>query len=217
MDKNKSSKIIAIIALIVAVIGLSLGFAAFSRVLTIKSSAEVTPDETEFANNVKFVTSDGEGSTVTGSNTGNATSEEATLVDNQISNIKAHFTKPGQSVTYSFKVKNESSYDAYLKSITFDNATSGTSAIKCTEKEGTTASLVEAACRGIKVTVTVGTDPKAVATNGSNDEIDEHKLAKNTDETVTVKIEYEVGSEVADGNFDVAIGDIKLNYSTQDN
>ncbi len=218
MDKNKGTKIIAIIALIVAVIGLSLGFAAFSSILTIQSSAEVTPDETDFSNNIKFVTTEGSGNSVTASGQG-ATGDNATLGDSQISNIKAHFTKPGQSVTYSFKVKNESSYDAYLKSIIFGNANGDSKPIVCKAADGTDASLVEEACKGIYVTVTVGEGDgtKAVATNGSNDEIDEHKLAKKLgEEPVTVKIEYKTGSGVADGKFDVVIGDVKLNYSTQD-
>ncbi len=212
MEKNKGTKIIAIIALIVAVIGLSLGFAAFSSILTIQSSAEVKPNESDFK--VVFATSTDSGTTVTATPTGEgASGDSATISDTQITGLKAKFTKPGQSVTYTFKAKNVSNYDAYLKSINF----SGTP-ISCSPETGTTANLVTEACKGIHVTVTVGADnAKAVASDGSNGAIDNHKLAKQTGtEPVTVKIEYRTGSGLADGKFNVTIGDVKLNYSTQD-
>ena len=48
MEKDRSTKIIAIAALLIGIVGLSLGFAAFSNTLTISSSAEVTPDQSAF-------------------------------------------------------------------------------------------------------------------------------------------------------------------------
>jgi hypothetical protein len=50
MERN--SKVIAIVALCIGVVGLSLGFAAFSNTLTISSSATVAPDASTF--NVDF-------------------------------------------------------------------------------------------------------------------------------------------------------------------
>ena len=41
MSENKGYKVIAIAALVFGVIGVTLGYAAFSSTLTIKSSAEV--------------------------------------------------------------------------------------------------------------------------------------------------------------------------------
>ena len=217
MEKNKSTKIISIIALIVAVIGLSLGFAAFSRVLTIQSSATVNPSSSDFV--VKFSTSDSEqkDGQVTGSGNG-ATAEAATISGTQITGLKAKFTKPGQSVTYSFYARNESDYNAYLKSINIANAGSGSTTISCSAISDASPTLVQAACKGIHVTVTVGegSGKQGIATDNSNDSIDGHLLAKKTgSEPVVVKIEYN-GTDVADGDFNVTIGDITLNYSTQD-
>ena len=220
MERDRNAKILAVIALTVAVIGLSIGFAAFSQTLTIKSSADVKPDETEFTSNVKFTTEAGlaEG-TVTATNEG-ATSEDANLTATVIQDIKVHFTKPGQSSTYKFKVKNESPYDAYLRSVTFKNADGGATPIKCTkvthpeeEEKDALDSDVTAACTGIKVTVTVGGE----SYSESNATISAHKLAKTTgEEEASVKIEYEAGSGVADGDFTVAIGDIELTYASRD-
>ena len=55
MERDRSAKIIAIVALCVAVVGLSIGFAAFSNNLTIKSNATVTPNQNDF--DVNFSTS----------------------------------------------------------------------------------------------------------------------------------------------------------------
>ena len=48
MRRRQKTKTVAIIALTISVLGLTLGFAAFSNVLTISSSATVTPNESDF-------------------------------------------------------------------------------------------------------------------------------------------------------------------------
>ena len=55
MERDRSAKIIAIVALCIAIVGLSIGFAAFSSNLTISSSANVKPDPSSF--DVNFSTS----------------------------------------------------------------------------------------------------------------------------------------------------------------
>ena len=55
MNESKSYKIIAIIALLLGIVGVTLGYAAFSSTLTISSSAEVKPDPSTF--NVDFSSS----------------------------------------------------------------------------------------------------------------------------------------------------------------
>ena len=45
MEKQRKYKILSIVALVVAICGMSLGFAAFSKVLTITAKATVTPNE----------------------------------------------------------------------------------------------------------------------------------------------------------------------------
>ena len=48
MEKNRQIKILSIVALVLAIAGMSLGFAAFSSTLTISSSATVTPNSNDF-------------------------------------------------------------------------------------------------------------------------------------------------------------------------
>ena len=52
---DKGYKIIAIVALVIGVVGVTLGYAAFSSTLQINSSAEVTPSGDKF--NVDFSSS----------------------------------------------------------------------------------------------------------------------------------------------------------------
>ena len=126
MERRRGSQVLAIVALLLAVGGLSLGFAAFSETLTIRSSAEVKPED-EF--NVDFQNTDGTTTALAGVASGEtgATSVSATYdnaTDNPtIGGLKANFTKPGQTVTYTFRVDNVNKIKAYLKSVTFANAT----------------------------------------------------------------------------------------------
>ena len=217
MEKDRGSRIIAIVALLVGVVGLSIGFAAFSNTLTISSSAEVTPDQSKF--NVDFTSaSSGDVSTTP---IQPATKNPETLVaangtidnsgDPTVTGLHATFTEPGQSVTYNFWAKNIGEYIAYLKSITIANATGAETYKKCTAKTGTTQSLVDAACNGISMTVKVGEEN---ATSSSIASISGHSLAIDGFDPIIVTISYADGSAIADGDFDVAFGDITLTYSS---
>ena len=214
---ERSSRVNAVVALCVGVVGLTLGFAAFSNSLTISSSASVTPDASTF--NVDFSSS--KDSVVAGTvspvtNPGTVVGTEATI-DNTtaptISNLSATFTKPGDSVTYTFYARNAGEYEAFLKSINFNNVASGSTTKKCTAGVGTTDTLVQAACESITLSVKVGSES---AVTGTTADISGHSLAKNSSETIVVKIEYTAGGALADGDFTVEFGDVSLTYSSVD-
>lgn len=216
MEKSRTSKIIAVVALVVAVLGLSLGFAAFSNTLTISSSAYVSPSSENFK--VSFSTSAtavGATGSLTGTPTGTATAGTATLSGTTISGIKGNFKTPGDTVKYTFYVHNTGEYDAFLNSITHENVTGQNAPKVCTavNTENTTAALVSAACEDITLSVKVGTD-NAVA--GSVASISGHQLSKLTYEPVVVTITYASDGDRADGDFNIAFGDIKLIYATVD-
>lgn len=216
MEKDKSSKVIAIVALLVAVVGLSVGFAAFSSTLTISSNANVTPNadtfKVVFSSNGTTLTEEN----VTGVATGDASATAATINNSAanptITGLSATFTEPGQSVTYTFYAHNKGEYDAYLKSVTYANVTDETSSKVCTPGSDTTASLVTNACDDISVKVNVG----STNTTASTADITGHSLLKTAFETVTVTIEYATNGDRADGDFTVAFGDISLVYSSVD-
>lgn len=219
MEKGRSSKVVAVVALVVAVFGLTLGFAAFSNTLVISSSANVKPDASAFSvvfsNDANSVVEGGvEATTYEDGVTGDA----ATLNATTVSGIKANFTKPGQKVTYTFYAHNTGSYIAYLRSISYKNISESVQQHKvCTvtkqdvaENEATN-DLVQAACGGISISVDVGTE------NATGTEtVTGHALALNSHETVVVTIEYASDASPADGEFDVTFGDIELLYSSVD-
>ena len=218
MEKNRSSKIIAIVALCIAIVGITLGFAAYSSTLNIEPNISVNPTgetfKVNFSSSPLAVETD---LVIPTKNPSNLVAENATInnagSNPEITNLTATFTEPGQSVTYTFYVHNVGEFDAFLKSITYNNANGSDSFRVCTASENTTASLVEAACDDILVFVTVG-DTGPVTTTKSN--ITNHRLVKGTHETVTVKIEYITGGDQANGNFTVKFGDIALLYSSID-
>ena len=107
MEKNRSSKVIAVVALCVAIVGLTLGFAAFSNTLNIESNATVNPTGETFSVNFSSSASAVETDLViptknpTSLVAGNATINNAGS-NPQITGLTATFTEPGQSATYIF-------------------------------------------------------------------------------------------------------------------
>lgn len=214
MVENKGYKAMSIIALIVGVIGVTLGYAAFSNTLTISSSADVTPDASKF--NVDFSSASNAVQTnditpvLNPNNVQEFTASDATIdntSDPLITDLHASFTEPGQTATYTFYAYNAGEYIAYLNSIVFSGSKT------CTARTGTTQSLVDDACDGITLTVTVGSE-SATTTSVAN--ISGHSLAKEAADTITVVIAYEANSDIADGIFDVEFPDIVLTYASAD-
>ena len=137
MEKQRKYKLFSIIALTVAICGMSLGFAAFSKVLTITASATVTPNEEDFKvvtygfkdgdslnyflevyefsdellsdeAGVGYIEIGGEGDAI--STTANITNN---LKNTTINNINVTF-KDVSIYKYVFILKNEGKYDAYI-------------------------------------------------------------------------------------------------------
>ena len=219
--KNNRKEIV-LVALLVAIVGMSLGFAAFSNTLSISSSASVTPNSSDF--NIRFcnaydLSACNNSSEVLWvmplSETNGASGKTATLGGQSINGLTVNFTGANQSVEYAFFIQNAGEYDAYLKDISYTALSNGIykmCSATTTDSTKATDSLVQVACDGINVTISVG---GTSYTFGSN--ISGHKLSKGAVEEVNVKIEYTAGSALADGPFKVDISDFKLNYSTVDN
>ena len=217
MERGRTLQFVTIIALTICVIGLSIGFAAFSNVLNIKPNATVSPNSNSL--NVDFSSSQTEvvtGEIIPTLNPVNLIATNA-IIDNTsaptISNLNVTFTKPGQSAVYEFYAYNDGELDAFLKSIVYSNVTGQNSSKVCTASVGTTDALVQSACNGISVKVKVGSES---ITKGSVANITNHSLAKKTGEKVIVTIEYDANAQVTDGDFNVKFGDIALNYSSVD-
>ena len=236
MERDRGGKVIAIVALLIGVVGLTIGFAAFSNTLTIQSEAAVTPDASLF--NVDFSNENAANTTavstggvspslspstpVTGFSGSTATIDNANSSGPVISNLKATFTAPGQSVTYEFYTKNIGELKAYLNSVNIANVTGQSSTKVCTKvTEGkssdqqATDSLVAAACNGISLSFTLGTESFSSTTARSGfTTATAHDLNSTASEKVTIVIAYAANSAQADGDFSVAFGDIQLVYGS---
>lgn len=218
MERNRQTKMITIIALVIAVAGMSLGFAAFSSTLTISSSATVAPDSSNFkvgfyASTTSTLASEAQDHVYPSTNgSASATSLYISEGTTSISGLKANFTAPGESVTYSFYVGNSGEYDAYLRAINFNNITGASSNKVCTAGTDATDSLVQAACNDISISVNVH-DITATSTNSN---ISGKVLYKKTFAPITITIEYAANGNRADGPFSVSFGDISIDYSTVD-
>lgn len=217
MEKNRKIQIIAIVALVIGVVGLSIGFAAFSSVLNIQTSANVKPDSSTL--NVDFSTAEDkmEIAEIIPTATPNSLVTTNGVIDNSgdptISKLSATFTEPGQSVVYKFYAYNAGELNAYLKSIVFSNVIGQNTTKICTAGQGTTDALVQKACDKISVKIKVGNELETTTGKAS---ITGHALSKGIGELVTVTLEYEAGADRADGDFTVAFGNITLNYSSVD-
>ena len=107
--ENRKFKIMAIAALIICVIGLSVGFAAFANTLTINSTSNVTPD-----NNLNVTFGNFTCTPAIGSST-------ATVVANSSSrslSVSANMKHPGDTVVCTGQIDNANTLDAYLNSVT---------------------------------------------------------------------------------------------------
>lgn len=219
MNRNRQTKLIAIIALTLSVCGMTLGFAAFSATLTISSSATVNPNTEDF----KIVTSasktDINVTEITPTLEGGATATTAVITNgNTISNIQANFTNPGQVVTYNIFSHNIGKYVVYLNSLLFLPIEGEEVKKKCIAETGTSQELVDLACEGISIKVGLIHSRYGVDVLLKDDII----LPKNHDIQINeivegnIIIEYAEGSELADGPFSIQFGDIEFNFSTQE-
>lgn len=204
MEKERKNKKIILVVLLITIIGLSIGFAAFASTLTMQTSATVTPNPDSFK--VVFSSSNtevAEGTPILDGTyaTGGTFEKNATT----ITGLKANFTAPGQTATWKVYTFNDGEYDAFLNNVTLGEIT-------CTAKNGTSQSSAIEASQGISVKVTVG----GTEYSTSNTDISSHKLAMGTGEEVLITLTYAEGSARADGDFDITIGDITLIYNSVD-
>lgn len=113
MERNRKIKILSLVALIVAVLGLGVAFAALSSQLTINGSAKAQAGSwnIHFAKTLDMPTQ----------TTGDASFTEPTLSDTSILGFKATVTKPGDSVTYYFDIVNSGTVDALVDNYVFES------------------------------------------------------------------------------------------------
>ena len=203
MEKERKNKKVILVILLIAIILLSVGFAVFTSQLKIQSSATVSPDPSAFK--VVFsssATASVEGEPVYGGLAAGGKFEKDAAT---ISGLNANFTAPGQVATWTFYSFNDGEYNAFLNKVKLGK-------IKCIAAEGTDPVKVAEAEKGINIKISVGGQEYTK----TDEAINSHSLAKNAGEQVVVTLSYDDGSAGVDGNFDVIIGDITLEYNSAD-
>ena len=209
MEKN-NSKIVAIVALVVAVVALSVGFATYSQTLTINSSAVIEPTNT-FSENVKYRASSAS-CTTNGSATVNTTN--MSLTDTAWSGVVSTLKAPGDYVECTATVENLSTYLAYLKEI------NTASAITCTANAAGTntnaATNAATVCSGVTLDITAGSDTAQATSSAaaSNTSTSSTITAGTGTQTVTFKVTYASGTATADGDITISVPQINLRYAT---
>ncbi|MBO5121409.1 MAG: hypothetical protein J6C28_06995 [Bacilli bacterium] len=219
MRKNRKTKFVIMITLMVAISAMSLGFAVFSATLNISSSASVTPSSDDFKlhlHNQTTHTSDLLSQKV------NIVGYNGAIVDSSVKylplsaliipNYNINFTEPGQYVEVKAYIVNEGYYDAYLGDIIYNNVEGTDSFISCTvpSDSGASQALVDAACDDF--TVTVDIDGNLI----TEDEpyLYEYVLPQGEAASLTIRFIYDANGDRADGAFDVQFGSITIDFST---
>lgn len=216
MEKN-NGKIIALVALIVAVIALAIGFAAFSDALTIDGSATVEAANAfdDATNDLAYVSASPECHiTGTSSDTSTTPYTAGTASGDTWSGISVPLTTENPSVTCTAKVKNKTQYTAYLKKIATQ------SGITCASSGANQATNESNICGAVNVDVQVGsvaTDKISFGTSATKNESTTGSIAKAGDTgdeaTVTVVITYD-GTTPADEDVVVTLPTITHEYSS---
>ena len=218
MEKN-NGKIIAIVALFVAVVALSIGFAAFTDTLTIEGSATVQKGTDTFDGSFQYDSTSEETCTLAGGGAITGTYSAGTSSGDSWSGISVPIgtTSGTNSVVCTATVKNTSAYDAYLKTITI------TGPLTCTTGTGDdAASNMAAVCDHVTATVQVGStaanslaittaSTASTSATGLNQKVD--KTSGSVDVTVTITYDYTNGP-VPDGDVTVTLPTISHNYTT---
>ena len=204
MRSERKKQVITLSILVVTVLAISIGFAAFSSTLKVNSGATVTPNPSNF----KVVFSSNENKLET--NEIKASPEgmgEDAIIDNTtvptISGLIAKTRIPGDSATYTFYVRNEGQYEAFLNSITFRGKI-------CIPQTGTNAEMANNACDSITAIVNVG----SITTSETIIDITGESLRPGESKQVTVTLSYGENGARANGPFMVQFGDISLHYAT---
>ena len=224
MEKERNSKLIAIIALVVAVCGLSFGFAAFTKDLNIQfseSGARLTGDldvrfhvydnnNATFDFNTKVISQHYLSGEDKGATVGNL------VISDDYSSISGgglNLNDSNQGVMFSVGVYNHSEYPAYLNSVDFLNYDNTDSFKVCTVVDGTDQDLVDQACEGIVVQFLINN----LEFNDLNfNDVDFSNIAIPAEEGLVfyLTIAYKKDAVVPNGDFKFNFGDIRFNFSS---
>lgn len=175
-DKDRGYKLVAIAALLLSVIGLSIAYAGYTSTLTVEGTATA---ESAW----KIIWKDLDAGTATGY----ASVEDKTLaIDSTkkaISGFMGKLRAPGDTITYTWKVANEGKIDATLTGVTLGSLSCAPAATN-----GSTATEATNLCAKLSIAFTYDGSPLTASTTGD--------LLKDTSKNVTMTLTYASGDAV---------------------
>lgn len=216
MGNKQSQNILSIVAIAVAILGISIGYTTYSNSLEVAN--KVSKQQAQGANsiNVDFSNSGLEyrPTDVTPVVSSYRMTANNAVINNRtnptVSGMSAIFTTPGEYATYTFYAANRGNAVAFLNSLKYNNYKEYDTNVVCTAGNGTSPELVAQACENVVVSVKVGDD---IETTSTIDSINGHTLSKLANEVVTVTITYLPTAQRVNGDFNVSVGDLELVYS----
>ena len=215
--ENKSGKIIAIVALAVAVVALSVGFAAFADTLTINGTATTTANGNAFDDTTTgglryksgsakcYLTSDNTKAALANATVG-------TLDDDSWSGIMVPLGDSANNVTCEAVVENNTNYIAYLTTL----ASNGP--ITCASDGANATANANAVCAATTVNVAVSTntnDKITFSNTAATLSPGNGNIAANGTATVTVNIVY--AGATTDNDVTITLPTITHDYSSVSN
>lgn len=212
MEKN-NGKIIAIVALVVAVVALSVGFAAFTDSLTIAGNATVTGgDNSLFAGSFGYASSPAAACVYTGGSTTAANTNAGSASGNSWSGISITLNDTNPSVTCTATIENTSAYDASLTSFSSDTN------VGCTSSTATNASAI---CATVQEVVTIDTNSTILtvtpssSSSGVTGTLGGLTIPKQVGtKVVSVTVSYDKTAGVPDGDITITLPTITHGYTT---
>lgn len=222
--ENKGGKVIAISALVVAVVALSIGFAAFADTLTINGQATAKVGSNPFdvggdngtGLNYKATTAECHDTNNPSTNVISGSYSTGTLSNDTWSGISVPLTSEVPSVTCTAIVENSTPYVAYLKGI------SANGGVRCSSSGDNATTNADNVCATVDLTVQVGsvsTDKitshgtaQPTANNSTTGSI-AAKSTNNGEATVTVTVSYDP-TAVADEDVTITLPTITHSYSS---
>ncbi len=236
MERERSGKVIAIATLLVGILGLSLGFAAFSTRLNIASVAEVDVDASVWKVGFSTVNSDITSGTVSGqtNSTANGALGLTQFVISQATNATLNTTN-GSKVEYDFFIVNDGDLDAYLNSVVMGtiSCSYNSSATPRTTDEGHTSitagtgSISDTDCRKLfGATLTIGSSNYTDGQSVTSGFADTNKLAKPSGSPTYVAAKLTIAykndslatvTDAPNGDFTVSLSDSVVTYGSTSN
>lgn len=227
MSKKIDKKLSLIIVLLVGVGVLSVGLAAFSSNLNIKSSTTVSPSSENFKLELSC-SKDGADEcelAPTSNNSELVEKSSKAIIENNgdslvIRNLNFYFTEPGQGLAYTFYVRNIGNLDAYVEHFGQRNIEGYSRAIRCTAGEGTSQVLVDQLCdassESFKVYYTAinyGRHNSVIDTAVSASRSLNEPLKKEGNK-VSLNIVYDKNAPRVDGPVSIELGEFYINFTS---